>query len=79
MTMKNNDVFGIQGYNLPKHEHPVYKGTLNVFPKAKGKGFTEVTASMTKGNPGPGQHDVTIKWGSPEKKVPATRKNTYIE
>ena len=53
MTLRNNDVFGIDGYNIPRTEIPFYKGTLNVFPKAKGKNFAEVAASFTKANPGP--------------------------
>ena len=29
--------------------------------------------------PGPGEYKVSPKWGVPEKKVTATKKNTYIE
>ena len=39
--MKNNDVFGIEGYNLPKREHPHYTGVRNAFAKEKGKNFCE--------------------------------------
>ena len=42
ITMKSNDVFGIDGYNLPRTEHPVHKGIHNMFPKEKGKTFVEV-------------------------------------
>ena len=38
----NNDVFGIEGYNLPRKVYPEYKGTKNMFPKEKGKNFAEV-------------------------------------
>lgn len=40
--MKNNDTFGIEGYNLPKKDYPLYKGTHNKVPLEKGKGFAEV-------------------------------------
>jgi hypothetical protein len=40
--MKANSVFGIEGYNLPRQEFPLYKGTNNMFPKEKGKNFAEV-------------------------------------
>lgn len=63
LTMNKNEVFGIDGYNLPRHEHPTYKGTVNKFPTAKGKNFAEVQASYTKIVPGPGEYDVKLKWG----------------
>jgi len=39
--MKTNQVFGIEGYNLPRHEYPFYKGLKYAFPKEKGKNFAE--------------------------------------
>lgn len=41
LTMKNNDVFGIQGYNLPRIE-PHRGGLKYCFPKGKFKNFAEV-------------------------------------
>lgn len=40
-TMKNNDIFGIQGYNLPRHEYPIRQGNKNLFGKEKGKNFAD--------------------------------------
>ena len=41
--MKNsNAIFGIEGYNIPKVQFPLYKGTKNLFPKEKGKNFAEL-------------------------------------
>jgi hypothetical protein len=48
-------MFGIEGYNLPRHE-PIKPGVQNAFSKEKGKNFAEVEASLTKNNPGPGQY-----------------------
>ena len=80
MTMKNNtEVFGIEGYNLPRFDNPPYKGVKNLFPKAKIKNFAEVQASLTKNVPGPGEYKVPIKWGCENKKVSVTKKNTYID
>jgi hypothetical protein len=66
-TMKGNEMFGVEGYNLPRQE-PYGGGTKNFFPKAKLKNFAEVEASYTKANPGPGTHDVVPKWGCPDRK-----------
>jgi hypothetical protein len=55
VTLKANDMFGIEGYNLPRHE-PIKPGVQNAFAKEKGKNFAEVEASLTKNNPGPGQY-----------------------
>ncbi len=71
MSMKKNEVFGIEGYNLPKTE-PYRGGRMIVFPKGKFKNFAEVEASYTKANPGPGTHDVVPKWGCPDMKQRAT-------
>ena len=80
LTMKNSsEVFGIEGYNLPKVVYPAYRGTLNRFPQAKTKNFSEVQAGFTKGMPGPGEYPVGYKWGKPEKKLYVTKKNTYID
>ena len=79
MTLKSNDVFGIDGYNIPKHEYPFYCGKKNAFPKEKGKNFAEFEASLTKCVPGPGEYKVAPKWGLPEKKVSITKKNSYID
>jgi len=81
ITMKNSDVFGIEGYNLPRIEHPSYKGITNLFPKEQGKNFAEIEAAYTKLVPGPGQYDVYLKWGNGDKKAPSyiTKKNTYID
>lgn len=79
MSQKNNALFGIDGYNIPKHEYPFYSGKKNAFPKEKGKNFAEVEASYTKHVPGPGEYKVATKWGIPEKKVSVTKKNTYID
>ena len=76
--MKNNDVFGIQGYNLPRIE-PHRGGLKYGFTKGKFKNFAEVQAFFTKDVPGPGIYEVRPKWGCIEKKVTATKKNTYIE
>ncbi len=76
--MKNNDIFGIQGYNLPRLE-PFNGGIKSVFPKGKTKNFAEVEASYTKAVPGPGNYVVNPKWGCVEKKVHPTKKNTYID
>lgn len=54
LSMNKNEVFGIEGYNLPRQEIPFYKGTHNLFSKTKGKNFAEVQASYTKLVPGPG-------------------------
>jgi hypothetical protein len=78
MTLKNNDVFGIEGYNIPRHE-PISKGRINGFSKGKFKNFAEEEAHMVRANPGPGEYKVSPKWGMPEKKVNPTKKNTYIE
>lgn len=78
MTMKNNDVFGIQGYNLPRQE-PYNGGNKNAFPKCKLKNFAEIEAGLTKAVPGPGEYKVVPRWGCVEKKVNPTKKNTYIE
>jgi hypothetical protein len=32
MTLNRGDVFGIEGYNLPRHEI-MYKGRESMFPK----------------------------------------------
>jgi hypothetical protein len=40
MTLKTNDVFGIEGYNLPYHGI-TSKGIQNSIPKGKGKNFAE--------------------------------------
>jgi hypothetical protein len=40
-SMKKDDVFGIEGYNLPRHE-PYKGGRISVVPKAKLKNFAEV-------------------------------------
>jgi len=79
ITMKSGEVFGIEGYNLPRSDHPVYAGTRNLFPKEKGKNFAEVQASYTKGNPGPGEHKVAPKWGCVPSNAYKTKKNTYID
>ena len=79
LTMKNNDVFGIEGYNIPRHEHPYYKGTLNMFPKTKGKNFAELAAAPTLKYPGPDVYNTSIVWGCASKKVNPTKKNTYID
>ena len=79
LSMNKNEVFGIEGYNLPRQEYPFYKGTLNVFPKTKGKNFAEVQASYTKVVPGPGEYDVMMKWGCTNKPQVPTKKNTYID
>ena len=34
---------------------------------------------MVKGIPGPGEYKIAPKWGCVEKKVNATKKNTYID
>lgn len=68
--MKNNDVFGIEGYNMPRKVYPEYRGTKNMIPKEKGKNFAEVQASYTKHVPGPGEYPVKLKWGSGDKKAP---------
>ena len=76
--MKNNDVFGIQGYNLPRIEP--YKGGMKLaFSKGKFKNFAEVEASYTKCVPGPGEYKVRPKWGCDSKKENPTKKNTYID
>jgi hypothetical protein len=79
LSMKNNDIFGIQGYNLPRVEYPVRKGVLNVFSKDKRKNFAEIAANLVKVSPGPGGYNTVPKWGCVEKKVYPTKKNTYID
>lgn len=64
---------------MPRTEFPVKKGTLNAFPKEKGKNFAEITASLVKFVPGPGEYKTVPKWGCAEKKQSVTKKNTYIE
>lgn len=78
MTLRNNDVFGIDGYNLPRHEL-IGKGRIAGFTKGKVKNFADEQAQLTKHVPGPGDYKVAPKWGLPEKKVTATKKNTYID
>lgn len=58
---------------------PYNGGNKNAFPKQKLKNFAEIEASLTKAVPGPGEYKVQHKWGCVEKKVHATKKNTYIE
>ena len=77
--MKNNDVFGIDGYNLPRLDLPVKYGTQNAFAKDKLRNFATLQANLTKHVPGPGEYKTVPKWGCVEKKVHATRKNTYID
>jgi len=79
MTMSKDSTFGIDGYNLPRHEFPVYRGTHNMLPKEKGKGFADIQASYTKGQPGPGEYKTAFKWGCLEKKVSPTRRGTYTD
>lgn len=76
--MKNNDVFGIDGYNLPRTE-PYKGGIINGFPKGKLKNFAEIQASYTKSVPGPGEYKTVPKWGFIEKKVNPTKKGTYLD
>lgn len=65
---------------MPRIEHPFYKGTMNSFPKEKGRGFAEVQASYTKCVPGPGEYKVSPKWGClPKNQVHKTKKNSYID
>ena len=78
MTMKNTDVFGIDGYNLPVCELKS-KGLSFKVPQEKAKGFGEVQANYTKNQPGPGAHKVEFQWAQPEKKQYPTKKNSYIE
>ena len=68
VTMKNHDVFGIQGYNLPRTELPIRKGILNAFAKEKNRNFAEIAAGYVKAVPGPGEYKLAPKWGCVEKK-----------
>ena len=56
LGQKNNDVFGIQGYNLPRVDYPVRRGVLNCIAKDKRRKFAELASLLTKGVPGPGQY-----------------------
>lgn len=78
-TLRSDQLFGIDGYNLPREEYPRYKGIINAFPKNKGKNFAEIEAALTKDVPGPGKYNIQPKWGLNEKKVHATKKNTFLD
>jgi len=79
ITLKSGEVFGIEGYHLPKTEYPIKWGTKNAFPKEKGKNFAEVQAGYTKGFPGPGEYPVGYKWGCASSNAYKTKKNTFLD
>ena len=79
LSMRDNQVFGIDGYNLPRTDCARFKGIFTLFSKAKGKSFADTAAAPTKNFPGPGEYKTAIPWGCVFKKLEVTKKNTYID
>jgi len=79
MKLKKNNVFGIDGYNLPITQ-PYKGGRVHGFPKEKGKNFADVAASYVKYNTGPGGHDVKLNWIRPgPKNIKGGPRNTFLD